>query len=56
MKVKMIITSREENARATVVERVGEFEELKEWKSVYERHFLNGDLIELNIDIEKRNY
>lgn len=54
MKIRMIITSREENARATVVERVGEVDDLMKWKETYEKHFLNGDLVELNIDVERR--
>lgn len=54
MKIRMIITSRAEGARATVVERIGEVEEIMKWKATYEKHFLNGDLVELNIDIERR--
>ena len=54
MKIRIIITSKEKDARRVCVERIGEVEEMMEWKAMYERYFLKGQLEELNIDIEKR--
>lgn len=54
MKIRMIITSKEAQSRRVCVERIGEVEEMMKWKEMYEKHFLNGDLVELNIDIERR--
>lgn len=54
MKIRMIITCRAEGSRRTCIEKIGDHEELMKWKETYEKHFLKGDLVELNVDIERR--
>lgn len=53
MKVKIVITSREEGGYPTTVDRIGDFETLSAWVKTYEKHLEKGDLVDLNINISR---